>query len=52
MEVPRLGVQLELQLLAYITVTGTTDPSRIFHLYHSLGQSWLLNPLSEAWDRT
>ena len=27
MEVPRLGVEPELQLLAYTTTTGTQDPS-------------------------
>ena len=27
MEVPRLGVQFELQLLAYTTATATSDPS-------------------------
>ena len=27
MEVPRLGVQLELQLLAYTTATAILDPS-------------------------
>ena len=36
MEVPRLGVQLELQLPAYITATATPDPSHVFNLYHSL----------------
>ena len=35
MEVPRLGVQLELQLSAYTTVTATPDLSHIGHLYHS-----------------
>ena len=29
MEVPRLGVKLELQLLAYSTATATQDPRRI-----------------------
>ena len=28
MEVPRLGVESELQLLAYATVTAMPDPSR------------------------
>ena len=35
MEVPRLGVQLELQLLAYTTATATLDPSHICNLHHS-----------------
>ena len=30
MEVPRLGVQLELQLLTYATAAATLDPSHIF----------------------
>ena len=29
MEVPRLGVELELQLLIYATATATGDPSRM-----------------------
>ena len=29
MEVPRIGVKLELQLLAYTTVTAMQDPSQI-----------------------
>ena len=52
MEVPRLGVKLELQLPAYTTATAAQDPSRICHLYHSSGQCWILNPLSEARDPT
>ena len=34
MEVPRLGVALELQQLAY--TTATPDPDRICDLHHSL----------------
>ena len=34
-EIPRLGVELELQLLAYTTVRATPDPSHICDLYHS-----------------
>ena len=52
MEVPRLGVQLELQLLAYTTATAMPDPSHIWDLRHSLQQRWILNPLSEARDQT
>ena len=29
MEVPRLGVELELQVLVYTTATATPDPERI-----------------------
>jgi len=50
MELPRLGVQSELQLLAYTTAAATPDPSRIFNLHHSSWQHWILNPLSEARD--
>ena len=35
MEVPRLGVTLELQLLAYATATATLDPSWVFDLCDS-----------------
>ena len=52
MEVPRLRVELELQLAAYITATETQDPSCICNLHHSSWQCWILNPLSEARDRT
>ena len=52
MEVPRLVVQLELQLLAYTTATGTSDLSLVCDLHHSSQQYQILNPLSEARDRT
>ena len=50
MKVPRLGVDSELQLLAYTTATAAPDPSRIFDLHHSLQQCQILNPLSKARD--
>ena len=34
MEVPRLGVESELQLLAYATATATWDPSHVCHVHH------------------
>ena len=49
---PRLGIQLELQLLSYATATATLDPSQVFDLHHSSRQCWILNPLSEARDQT
>ena len=49
-EVPRLGVELELQLLAYTTATATWDPSCVFDLLHTLQHRQILNPLSEARD--
>ena len=52
MEVPRLGVESELQLQAYTTAIATWDSSRVCNLHHSTQQSWILNPLSEARDQT
>uniref|UniRef100_A0A4X1VDC6 Uncharacterized protein n=1 Tax=Sus scrofa TaxID=9823 RepID=A0A4X1VDC6_PIG len=52
MEVPRLGVQSERQLLATATATAMWDPSRVCELHHSSQQRQILNPLSEARDRT
>ena len=49
MEVPRLGVKSELQLLAYTTAT-TPDPSHICELIPQL--VGMLNPPSEARDQT
>jgi len=62
MEVPRLGVELELQLLAYTTTTTPPDLRRVCNLHyssqqhwilnHSSGKYWILDPLSKARDRT
>ena len=52
MEIPRLGLKSELQLPAYPTATATQDMSHICDLHHSSQQSQILNPLSEARDRT
>ena len=52
MEVPGLGVESELQLLAYTTVTAMEDPSHSCNLHHSSWQHRILNTLSEARDRT
>ena len=46
MEVPRLGVELDLQLPANTTAITTLDLGRVCDLHHSI------NPLSEARDRT
>ena len=51
-EVPRLGVELEVWLLAYATATATWDPSHICDLHHSSWQHRILNLLSEDRDRT
>ena len=48
--VPRLGVELELQLLAYATATATQGPSYIRDLHHSSRQCRVLNQLSEGRD--
>ena len=50
MEVPRLGVEWELQPLAYTTATATPDLSLICNLHHSSQQCWILNPLIRARD--
>ena len=50
MEVPRLGVKLGLQLLAY--TTATWDLNRVCDLHHSSWQWRIINPLSEARDQT
>ena len=52
MEVPRLGVELELQPLAYTTTTATPYPSHICKLCCSLQQHQIFNPVSEARDCT
>ena len=52
MEVPRLGVKSEGQLLAYTTASATPDPSHVCDLHHGSWQCWILNPLSEARDQT
>ena len=52
MEVPRLGVELELQLPAYATATSMRDPSHVCNIHHSSWQHWIPDPLSEARDRT
>ena len=52
MEVLRLGVKLELQLLAYATATAMQDPSCVCDIHHSSQQCWIPDPLSEARDGT
>ena len=52
MEVPRLGIKSELQLLAYTTATAMQDPSCICDLHHSSWQCHILNPLSKPRDGT
>ena len=52
MEVPRLGVESELQLLIYIMVTATWDLRHLCDLHHSSQQRRILNPQIEARDQT
>ena len=52
MEVPRLGVKTEVQLLTYITATAMPDPSHICTLYHSSLQCLFHYRLSKARDPT
>ena len=49
-EVPRIGVELELHLPA--TATATPDLSCVCDLHRSSQQRRILNPLSEARNRT
>ena len=48
MEVPRLGVDLELQLSAYTTATAMQALSHVCDRHHSSWQRQILNPLREA----
>ena len=48
MEVPRLGVKSELQLLANATATATPDLSHVCDLHHSSQQRQILNPLFDS----
>ena len=52
MEVPRLEVKSELQLLAYATAIATQDTSCVCNLHHSSQQCQILNLQSEARDQT
>ena len=50
MEIPRLGVGLELLLLVYTTAIAMPDPSRVCNLHRSSRQGRILNPLSDTRD--
>ena len=50
MEVPRLGVELELLLPVYTTVIAMQDLRCICDLHHSSWQRQMLNTLSKAKD--
>ena len=48
MEVPRLGVESEQQLLTYAIAIAMQDPDHVCNLRHSSRHCQILNPLSEA----
>ena len=52
MEVPRLGVEWELQLPGSTTATATPDLSHVCDLHHLSRQHQIPYPLMEARDRT
>ena len=52
MEVPRLGIESELQLQAYTTATAMPDMSHIWDLQHSSWKCQILNPLSKTREWT
>ena len=52
MEVPRLGIELELRLPAYTTAIATQDLSCICDLHHTSWQCQIPKPLTKARDRT
>ena len=52
MEVLRLRVESELQLLNYATGTAMQDLSHIWDLHHSSQQHWIPDTLSKARDQT
>ena len=47
-EVPKLQVESELQLLACSTASGTWNPSHVCNPHCSSQQCWILNPLSKT----
>ena len=51
MEVPSVGAELEMQSLAYTTITAAPDPSCIWDLHHSSWQRRIFKPLNEARDQ-
>ena len=51
-EGPRLGAEMEPQLLAYTTATATWNPSLICDLHGSSQQHWILSPRRGARDGT
>ena len=52
MDIPRIGMELELHLTTYTTAPAMPDPTCVCDLHHSSQQHWILNPPSKARDRT
>ena len=52
MEVPRLEIELELQLLTCAIATATRDLTCVCELHHSSLQCLIPDPLGEARDQT
>ena len=52
MKVPRLGVELELQLPDNTTTTAMQNPSLVYDLHYSSQLCRVLNALSEDRDQT
>ena len=52
MEVPRLGIDLELQTQADTTATEMPEPSLVSNLHYRLWQRWILNLMSQAGNQT
>ena len=52
MEVPRIGVKSELQLLAYARATAMQELSLVWNLHHSSQQCRIPDPLNEARNGT
>ena len=52
MDVPKLGVKLMLQLLAYPTATATPDLSHVCDFHHSSWHHQILHPLRKVSDQT
>ena len=52
MDVPRPGVESELQPLAFTTATAMPALRHVCDLHHSSQQRQILNPQSEARDQT
>ena len=51
-EVPKLGIKLELQLPAYARAIAMQDPSHVCDLHHSQQQCQIFNSLSKARNGT